>query len=118
MDFPFEFAPAARDFPFEFAPAARDFPFEILPTATELGKIPEKLSRSSVPPPNGHLPPRPLEQIHVRTMHHYALAARRAESGILVSACRSSSFVVVPLPFFLQIIPITVSFCWLESVQT
>ena len=26
--------------------------------------------------------------------------------------------VVVPLPFFLQIIPITVSFCWLESVQT
>ena len=26
--------------------------------------------------------------------------------------------VVVPLPFFLQIIPITVSVCWLEGVQT
>ena len=54
---------------------------------------------------------------HEPKCFYYALAARRAESGILVSACRlSSSF--VPLPFFLQIIPITVSFYWLESVQT
>ena len=46
-----------------------------------------------------------------------SLCPRSSKSGEWHIGFSLSSFVVVvvPLPFFLQITPITVSFCWLES---